>query len=91
MGQSPLVTITLHFGGSAPYNFLHWPCFSKCIDLASNMFCIAMINYLLLYGNGDSSNCLLYFISTKLKYHISVWLQLGHDQKMDVVAKMDPC
>ena len=41
------------------------------------MFCIAMINYSPLYGNGDVSNCLLYFISTKPKYHICVFKNMG--------------
>ena len=48
-----------------------------CIDLASKVFCIAMINHLLLYGNWDISNCLLHFISTKLKYHICVFKNMG--------------
>ena len=36
-----------------------------------------MINYSLLYGNWDISNCLLYFISADLKYHICVFENMG--------------
>ena len=50
-GRSLLAKIIAYSGGSAPLKSLYWPCFSKCIDLASKVFCIAMINYSLLYGN----------------------------------------
>ena len=49
-GGAPLVKIIDHFGGSASLEFLHWPYFSKFIDLASKVFSIAMINYSLLRG-----------------------------------------
>ena len=43
--QSPPVKIIVHFGGSVPPNFAS-PCFSKFIDLASNIFYgIAMMNF----------------------------------------------
>jgi len=50
-GQRPLVKITVHFGGSASLESLALALLSKCIDLASKMFCIALIKYSLLYGN----------------------------------------
>ena len=49
-GGTPLVKTFDHFGGSAPLKFLHWPCFSKIIDLASKVFSTAMLNYKLLRG-----------------------------------------
>ena len=36
-GQSPLLKISAHFGGSAPLKFLHWLRFSELIGLASNV------------------------------------------------------
>ena len=54
-----------------------------------------MINYSLLYDNWDISNCLLYFISTKLKYYICIfeniaYLQVEHTQYIGVVAPRAP-
>ena len=37
-------------GAQPPYNFLHWPCFLKFINIASKVFSTAMINYALLRG-----------------------------------------
>ena len=73
----PPYELTVHFGSWVLLKFLRWPCFSKCIDLASKVSCIAMIYYSLLYGNWDISNCLSYFISTKLKHHICVFENMG--------------
>ena len=36
-GLSPLVKVAVHFGGLSSLKFLFWPCFSKCIVLASNV------------------------------------------------------
>ena len=42
---APLLRLLIILGGSAPQKFLHRPCFSKFIDLASKAFSIAIINY----------------------------------------------
>ena len=47
MGADPLVKIVVHFRGLAPPKALYQFCFSKCIDLASNvLYDIATINFL---------------------------------------------
>jgi len=67
---------------------------SMCVDLASKVFYITMINFTLLHGYWDISKCSLYVISIKLTYHhctiIWTWLQLGHTQSMGVVAPKAP-
>ena len=51
-GRSPFVKITVNFRVlSPPKNSCIWLCCSQFIDLASKVFCIAMINYSLLYHN----------------------------------------
>ena len=42
--ESFLLKLPVILGGSAPPKFLYWLCFSKCIDLAFKVFCIAMVN-----------------------------------------------
>ena len=50
-GQSPLLLkLLIILGGFAPQKFFYWICFSKSIDLAFKVFCIAMMNFALLYG-----------------------------------------
>jgi len=45
-GGAPLVKIVVHIGGSAP-KYWYKSCFSKRIDLASNvLYGIAMMNFL---------------------------------------------
>ena len=83
-GRSPLLKLPFILGASAPLKILALALLSKCIDIASKVFCIAMINYSLLHSNRDISNCLLYFISTKPKYHICVFENVG------VVAARSP-
>ena len=79
MGGALLVKITVHLGGLSPQNFLYWSCFSKCIDLAANVFYI--VSYTLIVLN-------LSINSASLK--IWAWLQLGHTQNMGVVAPIAP-
>ena len=49
-GRSPLIKTIDPFGGSAPLKIVHWPSFSKFIDLAFKVFSITIINYALLHG-----------------------------------------
>ena len=44
------MVITGHFGGLSPQKILNWLCFSKDIGLAFKVFCIALVNFVLLYG-----------------------------------------
>ena len=57
MGWSPFVKITDHSGGLSPQKFLYWLCFSKFIDLAFKVFCIAKVNFAPLHVYRDISNC----------------------------------
>ena len=57
-GGAYLVKFIDHFGGLSPPKISCIAlCFSKFIDLVSKGFSIAMINYALLRGYGDISNC----------------------------------
>ena len=56
-GGSPFSRFLITLGGSAPLKTLALALLSKFIDLASKVFSIAMINYALLRGYGDISNC----------------------------------
>ena len=49
---TPLAKITVHCGGRvlSTSKFLYELCFSKCIDLASEVFSTAMMNFALLHG-----------------------------------------
>ena len=76
-GIAPLLKLLFILGGSAPLKVLAFTVLFKVYYFASKVFCIAMINYSLLYGNWDISDCLLYFISTKLKYHICIFENMG--------------
>ena len=49
-GGAPLLKFAITLGGLAPQKFMHWPCFSKFVDLASKVFSIVMISYALLRG-----------------------------------------
>ena len=64
------------FLGVEPPEFLHQSCFSKRIDLASNVFYgIAMMNFLT-----TICRCWLYYITIRIKYHASIF------KNMDVAA-----
>ena len=46
----PLLKFFIILGAQPPKKVLHWPCFSKFIDIASKVFSTAMLNYALLRG-----------------------------------------
>ena len=61
-GGAPIVAVHIG-GGQVPLTILYCPCFSKCIDLASKVFCNAKIDFALLHGYWDILNCWLCYIS----------------------------
>ena len=68
-GAEPLlVKLLFILGGSAP-KFLYQSCFSKRIDLASNvLYGIAMMNL---------CRCWLNYITIRLNYHVSIFKIMG--------------
>ena len=45
-----LLKLRITLRGSAPQKLMYWLCFSKRVDLAFKVFCIAMVNFALLHG-----------------------------------------
>ena len=73
-GWSPLLKI-LFILGALPPKFLYCSCFSKCINLAPNIFyCIFMMNLLI---DTWLLRSWLYYIITRLYYHYSTLENMG--------------
>ena len=70
---SPLIKITVHFWRTQPPKCLRWLCYTVCIDLAFKVFSIAMINFALLRGYWDNSNCWLCTTSIQLYHHTCIF------------------